>query len=119
MSVTKSISQLIDKYGSSITVTKNGDTIKTKGFVQPLRYMRNMYKDRQYSVSGFTDGRYYLYIGKPDFDFLRSDSVMLTFCGVEYVVHTSEFFAVSDKPIYMWAVMTVKKPSREDDYDTD
>ncbi len=119
MSFHKSVDDLINKYGSTVSVSIGGTQILTKGFLQPLRHQTRVYSDMTISMGGFKDNRYYLYIGKPDVKFLRGDNAIITCHGKQYVVHTSECYTLCDKELYVWAVLKPYKMQRQDDYDTD
>ncbi len=119
MSFHKNVKNLIDKYASDVTITRGEDVVFSKAFIQPLRYKSNAIKDRGITVGGLTDGRYYLYIGQADNEFLRTDNAIISCNGKQYVVHTSESFFLYDKALYVWAVLTPYKKQRRDDYETD
>lgn len=119
MSFHTNVKQMIDSYGSVVTITRNESVTKTKAFIQPLRYKSSVYMDRAVSLGGFTDGRYYLYIGQADNEFSRTDNAIISCNGKKYVVHTSESFELLDKVLYVWAVLAPYKEQRRDDYETD
>ncbi|MBR2715900.1 MAG: hypothetical protein IKB73_06835, partial [Ruminococcus sp.] len=73
MSFQKSVVSLIRKYGSDVNIVRGENRVKTKAFIQPLRYRSNVYSDKNIELLGFSDGRYYLYIGEPSHVFLRKD----------------------------------------------
>lgn len=119
MSFHKSVKAMINRYGTDVTVLRNGEITATKGFVQPLRHQTRVYSDMSIGIGGFKDARYYLYIGRPDVSFVRGDNTIITCFGEQYVVHTSECYKLSDKPLYVWAVLTPHTKRRVDDYDSD
>lgn len=119
MSFHGSIKSLINRYGSDVTISINDKTIKSKAFIQPLRYKSIMYKDTQITLGGFKDSRYYLYIGQAGIDFSRSDNVIISSLYKQYVVHSSQTFNLLDKKLYVWAVLTPYKAERQDEYETD
>ncbi len=119
MSFHKTVSDLINKHGSKVTILKDETEISSKAFIQPLRYKSSLYRDRTISMGGFTDGRYYLYIGDARYEFSRDDNVIIKCNGKQYTVHTSEIFELYDKTLYVWAVLTPYKEQRRDDYEAD
>lgn len=119
MSFHKSVLQLLKKYGSDITVTKQNEVVRVKGFIQPLRHQTRVYSDMAITMGGFKDSRYYLYIGEPKVKFFRGENVKLACDGKEYLVHTSECYTLCGKQLYVWAVLKPYKTQRQDDYDTD
>ncbi len=120
MSFEKDVVNLINSYGSTISIEReNEEGIKSRAFIQPLRYRSNVYKDRALTLGGFTDGRYYLYLGLPENEFRRSDDAIICSNGKKYTIHTSETFMLGDKVLYVWAVLKPYKEQRRDEYDTD
>lgn len=119
MSFHKSVKNLISRYGSNVTIERNGKTVRTKAFIQPLRYKSKVISDKAIVFSGLTDSRYYLYIGQADYEFSRKDNAIITSCGKQYVVHSSETFELYSKALYVWAVLTPYKSERQDDYEAD
>lgn len=119
MSFHKSVKELIDNYGSKVEIIRDSETISSRAFIQPLRYRSNVYKDRTIAFGGFTDGRYYLYLGQAENEFFRNDDAIILCNGRKYTVHTSETFSLCDKVLYVWAVLLPYKEQRRDDYDTD
>lgn len=117
MSFHKSVGDLINKHGSKITISKGETKISSKAFIQPLRYKSSVYRDRSISIGGFTDGRYYLYIGSADYEFSRDDDAIIECNGKQYTVHTSERFELYERTLYVWAVLTPYKEQRRDDYE--
>ena len=73
MSFHTNVKQMIECYGSPVTIQRGDEIVKTKAFIQPLRYKTGFYNDKAVSLGGFSDGRYYLYIGQADNVFCRTD----------------------------------------------
>lgn len=119
MSFHTNVRQMIEIYGSEVTIQRNEKLTKSKAFIQPLRYKTGVYNDKTVALGGFTDGRYYLYIGQADNEFSRTDNAIISCNGKKYVVHTSETFEFLDKVLYVWAVLAPYKEQRRDDYETD
>ena len=119
MSFHTNVKQMIECYGSPVTIQRGDEIVKTKAFIQPLRYKTGFYNDKAVSLGGFSDGRYYLYIGQADNVFCRTDNAIISCNGKKYVVHTSATFDYLDKVLYVWAVLAPHKEQRCDDYETD
>ncbi len=118
MSVHSNIKSLIERYGSKVTIERGNKKVTTKAFIQPLRYKSNVYRDISINMGGFSDGRYYLYIGKAENEFYRADDAIITCNDKQYTVHTSERFELFDRVLYIWAVLKPKKGRRQDAYET-
>ncbi len=119
MSFYEDVQCMIERYGSDITITKGESVEKTKAFIQPLRYRSSVYRDKAVKLGGFSDGRYYLYIGQAENEFLRTDNAIISCNNKKYIVHTSETFELKNKALYVWAVLRPYKEQRRDDYETD
>lgn len=119
MSFHSSVKSLISKYGSQVTIKRDDKTVSTKAFIQPLRYKSKVISDKAIAFSGYTDSRYYLYIGQAGNEFSRNDNAIITSCGKQYVIHSSETFELYSKALYVWAVLTPYKSERRDDYEAD
>ncbi len=118
MSFHKSVKNLIENYGSDVTIKRDNTQVHTKAFIQPLRYKNNVSNDISITMGGFSDGRYYLYIGKAENEFIRADNAIILCNGRKYTVHTSERFELYDKVLYVWAVLKPYKSLRSDDFET-
>lgn len=119
MSFHKGVREHIEKYGSKVEILRKNEKTTSKAFIQPLRYRSNVYKDRNITLGGFSDGRYYLYLGQAENEFFRNDDAIILCNGRKYTVHTSDTFQLYDKVLYVWAVLLPYKEQRRDDYDTD
>lgn len=119
MSIHKSVENMIKTHGSDVTITVDETVTHCRAFVQPLRYKLNGYQDRGLSLPGYSDKRYYLYIGQAGYEFSDTKNTIITCNGKKYVVHTSETFEFKNKGVYVWAVLKPYKEQRRDDYDTD
>lgn len=117
MSYKSKVKNMLNTYGSKVTITVGDKTTLSRAFIQPLRYKSNVYRDKSINMGGFSDGRYYLYIGQADYEFSRTDNAIISCNGKQYVVHTSETFELCDEVLYVWAVLTVYKERRLDDYE--
>lgn len=119
MSFHSSVKSLINKYGSQVIIQRDDSVISTKAFIQPLRYKSRVINDKTITIGGYTDSRYYLYIGQAGNEFSRADNAIISCNGKQYVVHSSETFELYSKTLYVWAVLTPYKSERQDDYEAD
>jgi len=109
MSITKRIAELITRFGNDFTVRSGDDEIKTKAFIQPLRYKNKMYTDGEFLPQGYYDGGHYLFIGRPESrlgDTLAEDAELTDARGKGYIVKRAEMYTFCDEPIYVWAIVT-------------
>ena len=93
---------LIKKYGQKITVSRNGKTVKSFAFIQPLR------ADEQSGLYGDYNDQsveQYLYIGLPDCEIDDSGNTTITFNNQNYSVVKSESVWLSNNIIYNRAVL--------------
>ena len=68
-------------------------------------------------MSGYFDNAYRLYIGDRYHHFAYGDGTVIACMGEEYTVVTSEEFCVGDEEIYVWAILSPKNITKENDYD--
>ncbi len=111
------LSGMLRRYGNTVTITRGGRTEVTKAFVQPLRRRHRLYINDKVGVSGYFDNAYRLYIGDRYHHFDYGDGTVITCMGDEYTVVTSEEFFVRDEEVYVWAILSPKNSTKEDDYD--
>ncbi len=119
MSFHKSINNMINCYGNRVKIEKDGKELFTKAFIQPLHRKNSSFYSTKIIIGGFTDERYYLYIGKPEIRFAIRENTVLTSNDRKYVVHKSDTFEFNNKVLYVWAVLKPYYEQRRDDYDTD
>lgn len=118
MSFLSGINSMINAYGNSVHIDYDNKK-SAKGFIQPIRYKTHLSSDIKISDGGAIDNSYYLYIGRASDTFITKGSIISTADNKRFVVKRSEIYTVSNKPVYLWAVITPVKEMREDDYDTD
>ncbi len=119
MSFKESITSMLKRYGSKVTVCTQGKKISTNAFIQPLRYKSKLYSDKSIGYYGYKDGRYYLYIGDADVEFSRDDEAIIETDGRRYYVHSNEVYYLDNNKLYTWAILVPYTQHQEDDYDTD
>lgn len=114
MSFYNSVKNMIDTYGTDITVKGDKD-VKTKAFIQPLlnKTARSEYID----IGGLKNSNGFLYIGHAK-NKLKTGTVIST-AHKNYVVHNTQSFEFMNKVLYVWAVLREYNEQRRDDYETD
>lgn len=118
MSIFDSVAVTINRYGSSIKIVDSGSEVKTKAFIQPLRYKNKVYVGEQYRLLGADRTDKYLYIGLPQNKLIENSSV-IEMQNSKYIVKRCEVYYVKDNPIYMWAILGSCGEDLEDDYESD
>lgn len=108
------IGKLIDRYGMEITV----DDVKTKAFIQPIRYNRKYYGLTERIMSGTITNERFLYIGKPEIKLLCDKSVIETADG-KYIVRRYDIYRMSGHGVYTYAVLAPCGGILEDEYESD
>lgn len=109
------IKGMLERYGCSVTVRHGGVTKRIKAFIQPLKRRRRLYiRDKQIPPGYYGDDSY-LYIGDSVHAVSRGDAVV--FNNKEYSVASSDEFFFRDRSVYVWAILSPKESSKEDDYD--
>ena len=111
------LSRMLRRYGNTVTINQGGRTEVTRAFVQPLRRRHRLYINDKVGVSGYFDNAYRLYIGDRNHHFVYGDGTVITCMGEAYTVVTSEEFFVCDEEVYVWAILSPKNRTKEDDYD--
>ena len=118
MGIFNSVRETIKKYGSSNNIIDGDKVIKSKAFVEPLRYKNKVYIGGEYHCLGFFKKEKYLYVGIAD-NKLTENSTVIETNGEKYIVKRREKYYVKDIPIYVWAVLQPYGEVLEDDYDSD
>ena len=118
MGMLNSVTAMIDRYGNSVTVKNGGINVKTRAFVEPLRYKNKIYIGGRYHPLGGYDNEKYLYIGKPSIA-LGEEATVVECAGESYVVKRAELYRVSDTPVYARAILARSNGRMEDEYDSD
>ena len=118
MGILNSVAAMIDRYGNSVTVQNGGLSVKTRAFVEPLRYKNKIYIGGRYHPLGGYNNEKYLYIGKPSVA-LSEDETSVECAGEKYIIKRAELYRVSDTALYAWAIMARCSERMEDEYDSD
>lgn len=98
------ICEAFDRYGAEICVEHAGETVQTRGFVQPLMRQTN---EAPFSMEplGAVDERCWRYLGRACVE--EGDTV--TFLGVRYTVRRAAAVPVGDEIAYYEAVLHIEE----------
>ena len=114
-----SAKNIINKYGSTVRILSENNTVTTKGIIRPL-YHRNRYRAVFKRLpSGIYDNRHQYAIFPPDTVLKRTGGEKIECSGEKYRVNSNGVYSVRDKALYVWAVLSACTDSTEDDYDED
>ena len=116
MSFLNCVNGEIGRYGSRVTITRQGATVESRAFVEPLRYRNKIYIGGEYHQLGGLRREKYLYVGKPDHRLIENETVIQT-QDSQYIVKRCETYFVQDTPVYEWAILVPYGDRQEDDYD--
>ncbi len=105
MKILALIKQSMDKWGSDFKITKNGQTIICKGFIQPLRYKNNMYLGGKRLDTGYFDGGHYLVILDNKADLQVHDKALIEDVNGKYIIKRAENIIFNNEKIYVWAIL--------------
>ncbi len=117
MNIHTTFKRLLRRYGNTVIIRTNGRAKAAKAFVQPLRRRHRLYINDKVIPAGYFDNAYKLYIGDCEHRFSYGDHTVITCMGEDYTVVTGEEFCVGDDEVYIWAILSPKKDTKEDDYD--
>lgn len=102
MSLLSSVETSIDKYGVDVKLIDGDVEVRTKAFIEPLRYKNTLYIGGEYrSLKGTNKS---LYVGKPAFD-LKEGKTIVDESGIKYLVERAETYTVNGYKIYDWAIL--------------
>lgn len=118
MGIFDSVTETINRYGSSVKIKNNGQTVNTKAFVQPLRYKNKIYVGGEYHLLGYNRTDKSLYIGLPRYPLTENSSV-IEMQNNKYIVKRCEIYYLKDYPVYVWAILQPYGDDLEDDYESD
>lgn len=111
--------RVLCKYGSTVNVTENGKTVKTKALIQPLHRKSYRYFSGRTLPQGRFDNSHYIMLAPPSLTLNKSSGAIIECHGVRYIAKASGGYEISGKKIYVWAVITACTAAAEDDYDSD
>lgn len=117
MSIFSSVKATINRYGESVKVIENEKAVKTKAFIQPLRYQNKSYSFFVKDAIGLKSTNKYLYIGMPDV-VLKQDKCIIESPDKRFIVRRCETFFVKDFAVYQWAILVPYQKPLEDDYES-
>jgi hypothetical protein len=118
MSIFKSITDTIKKYGNNVKIISNENSFLTNAFIEPLRYKNRIYVGGEYRLLGYSRTERYLYVGPADI-VLSENSSVIEMQDNKYIVKRCEIYYVKDNPIYVWAILLPCGEKLEDDYESD
>ncbi|MGN0452774.1 MAG: hypothetical protein ACI4GZ_03125 [Ruminococcus sp.] len=117
MSIYDTVSKLIKKYGDSVTLTEDKETVQTNALIQPLLYKNKTYLGGESIPSGYLDSRHYLMIAPADITLKNGSEVFITCNGTNYTLKHTEVIRLGQRDLYIWAVLALYTPDAKDDYD--
>ncbi len=118
MSLLNCVDREIGRYGMGIVIRQDGKSVRTRAFVEPLRYRNKIYIGGELRPLGFARREKYLYVGKSEHKLEENKSVIES-SGGKYIVKRCETYFVRDTPVYEWAILVPYGDEREDEFDTD
>lgn len=116
MSIYKTVENSINKWGSTIKISNNGEIYTCKGFIQPLRYKNNMYLGGKRLDAGYFDGGHYLFIAGAGTNLSCHGDAIIENGGKKYAVKRAESFVYGDRELYLWAILKPYVPPRKEDF---
>lgn len=100
------INKILNQYGSSLTLTKEGTDHRIRAFFQPVRSKSWQYLEGNYSPLGELPRGQYVYIG-PLEPFAEPGDT-LTVEGKQYWLRRSEQILGPEGPVYCWGLCVEK-----------
>ena len=117
MSIIAAVGETIKRYGCSVTLLTGEKEVKTKAFVEPLRYKNKVYVGGQYHYLGYKQSEKYLYIGSPEYE-LSENATVIEMHQQKYIVKRCETYYADNSPVYVWAILLPYGTALEDDYES-
>ncbi len=106
---------IIQKWGESLSVTTEGAELNFKGIIQPLNKKRySTYFTERLSAGTLCNNVYYLIF--PPTVSLAAGTVIRSE-DKSYCVRSCGAFKVKNESVYAWAVLSARAVSEEDDYE--
>lgn len=112
MSISQSVSSMLDKYGADVEIRTEGETVNSKAFIEPLRYKNKIYIGGKYHRIGKSER--YIYIGKPNYPLIANETIIKS-QDKEYMVKRCEYYRQDDLIFYVWAIVDLI--GAEDDFE--
>lgn len=115
MRMTGYFERSLEKYGNTVTLSRDGRTEVFKAFVLPLRRRHRLYINDRYVPAGYFDNRYLLYIGPCSHPL--TTGMLIGHNGMKCSVVTAEEFTSHNEDIYVWAILMPESKAEEGYYD--
>ena len=109
LNIKKCFDAVIDRIGEEVITDIWGEQVKSKAFIQPMRYKNKLYVDMKITELGFNDTECFLYLGPADVDFTGSErhTTVHSLSGKRsYNVSRADKISVGGEVLYIWAVLT-------------
>ena len=106
------IGRIVEKYGTPVTLCREGSTWEVRAFFQPVRSKSWDASDSNYSPLGEIPRGRYIYLGPLDPEAQAGDIIQRN--GRQFLVRRSELIYGAKGPAYCWALCLEK--GGEDDW---
>ena len=113
----KVIKYILNRYGSTVKITKKGNTIITKGFIEPLHTKNKSYYNIKPIPIGKLDNSHYLLITGPDIVLDKCGGEIVEMYDKKYITKSNGTYVLSGQKVYVWAVLTAHTEQLEDSYE--
>ena len=102
----KLVAGILRQYGSTMTITQGGASVKVRGFFQPVRSKSWQNLTNVATPLGEIPRGQYVYIGPADKEVAQGD--MLTVGGESYIFRRVEPYWYGDEKVYLWGLCVEK-----------
>lgn len=113
----KVMNYILNRYGSTVKITEKGNTIRTKGFIEPLHTKNKTYYNIKPIPLGKLDNSHYLLITGPDVVLDKCGGAVVEMCGKKYITKSNGTYILAGQKMYVWAVLTAHTEQSEDSYE--
>ncbi|MBQ7385768.1 MAG: hypothetical protein IJW04_04580 [Ruminococcus sp.] len=118
MSIYKSITEELRRFGEDITVTTENGIRVVKGILEPLLYKNKLYLGGKQLPHGYFDSGNYLLICPPEAKLPVLGTAFVEAKGRKFILKRSEIVTARSEDFYVWAVlMPYSEPKEEDFYE--
>ena len=100
------IRQIMEKYGASLEVLRQGTWVPFRGFLQPSRSNSRQNLERETTLTGEIPQGRYVFIGPPEVEITEGD--LLRCRGREYLFRRAEEICCRDAVVYRWGLCVGK-----------
>lgn len=97
---------ILRQHGTTMALTRGGETITVKGFFQPVRSKSLQSMVNQETPLGEVIRGQYIYIGPADTAVSEGDT--LTLGNKSYFLRRVELYRYGDEPVYTWGLCVEK-----------